>query len=245
MRTPYAPVLDLPPPFRAVTLREVGNALGHATAIAAAEGAGTLVHVGRFDLAEFAVVLEPGEPLRAARRVFYAGVNALIDALVANAPPERLIYVDWPGAIFVDGALIGGARLAWPADAPEDEVPPWLVFAAMLRTASMDPTEPGLRPHSSSLEEEGFDSAAVAQLVESFARHFMVALDAWQEEGFASIAREYLPRLETLPGVRRDIDANGDLLVRHGAAGKVERKSLTEALEAAAWFDPESGGPRL
>ena len=44
-------------------LREVGDALAHATAIAAEEGAGTLVYVGRFDLAEFAVVLEPDEPL--------------------------------------------------------------------------------------------------------------------------------------------------------------------------------------
>jgi Biotin/lipoate A/B protein ligase family len=58
-----APALDLPPPFRLVTLREVGDAMVHATEIAAAEGAGTLVHVGRFDLAEFAVVLEPDEPL--------------------------------------------------------------------------------------------------------------------------------------------------------------------------------------
>ena len=58
-----APTLDLPPPFRLVTLREVGDAMTHATGIASEEGAGTLVYVGRFDLAEFAVVLEPDEPL--------------------------------------------------------------------------------------------------------------------------------------------------------------------------------------
>ena len=46
-----------------VTLREVGDAFAHAKANAAALGAGTLVFVGRFDLAEFAVVLEPDEPL--------------------------------------------------------------------------------------------------------------------------------------------------------------------------------------
>src|SRR5262249_49372715 len=48
----YAPVLDLPPPFRAVALREVGDAFVHAKRIAADAGAGTLVHVGRFDLVE-------------------------------------------------------------------------------------------------------------------------------------------------------------------------------------------------
>ena len=53
----------LPPPFTLVTLREVGDAFAHAMTIAPEQGAGTLVYVGRFDLAEFAVVLEPDEPL--------------------------------------------------------------------------------------------------------------------------------------------------------------------------------------
>jgi hypothetical protein len=89
-RTAFEPRLDLPPPFRLVTLREVGDAFAHAAAVAADEGAGTLVHVGRFDLAEFAVVLEPEEPLRIARRAIYIGTCALGDALAANAPPESL-----------------------------------------------------------------------------------------------------------------------------------------------------------
>src|SRR5258707_15494829 len=91
LRTSSKPALDLPPPFRLVRLREVGDAFAHATAVAAAEGAGTLVHVGRFDLAEFAVVLEPEERLRTARRAFYVGMNALADALAAHAPPEKPI----------------------------------------------------------------------------------------------------------------------------------------------------------
>ena len=60
--------LDLPPPFKLVTLREVGDAFSHAASVASEAGAGTLVYVGRFDLAEFAVVLEPEEPLETARR---------------------------------------------------------------------------------------------------------------------------------------------------------------------------------
>ena len=77
LNTPFATALDLPPGFRVVTLREVGDAFAHAKANAAELGAGTLVFVGRFDLAEFAVVLEPDEPLRTARRAFYAGMAAL------------------------------------------------------------------------------------------------------------------------------------------------------------------------
>ena len=91
LNMPFATALDLPPAFRLVTLREVGDAFAHAKANAAELGAGTLVYVGRFDLAEFAVVLEPDEPLRTARRAFYAGMAALADALIAHAPPEKPI----------------------------------------------------------------------------------------------------------------------------------------------------------
>src|ERR1700681_3279797 len=88
--------LDLPPPFRLVMLREVGDAFAHASAHAAELGAGTLVFVGRFDLAEFAVVLEPEERFARACRSFYAGMTALADALAALAPPETPITIEWP-----------------------------------------------------------------------------------------------------------------------------------------------------
>src|SRR3954451_12482614 len=128
LRSPHAPALDLPPGFRLVTLREVGDAFAHAQQIAAEEGAGTLVFVGRFDLVEFALVLEPDEPLRSARRAHYAAMVALADALAVHAPPEKPIGFAWPDAILVDGGLVGGGRLAWPDGTPEDEPPPWLVF---------------------------------------------------------------------------------------------------------------------
>jgi hypothetical protein len=112
-----SPGLDLPPPFRAVMLREVGDAFAQAAAIAAEAGAGKLVHVGRFDLAEFAVVLEPDEPLRTARHAIYAGMCAPGDALATIAPPKKTISFDWPDAVRVDGGLVGGARLTWPPEA--------------------------------------------------------------------------------------------------------------------------------
>ena len=106
-----APELALPPLFTAVRLRELGDAFAHAQAIAAESGAGTLVHVGRFDLAEFALVLEPEEPLRGARRAFYAGMAALADALTSLAAPETAIGIEWPDALYVNYGLVGGGRL--------------------------------------------------------------------------------------------------------------------------------------
>jgi len=236
--------IDLPPGLRLVTLREVGDAFAHAQAIAADQGAGTLVHVGRFDLAEFAVVLEPEEPLRTARRAFYAGCVALADALAVFAPPERPIDFIWPDTVRVDGGIVGGARLAWPEGAAEDAVPDWLVFGAMIRTVAIGEGEPGLMPLGAALEEEGFDDVGAGRLVESFARHLMVAFDTWQERGFGAIAKAYIAQLAREAGVRRDIDDNGDLLVGRAAQRATERQGLLPALARVTWFDPKTGGPR-
>ncbi len=244
VRTSLAQGLHLPPPFRLVVLREAGDAFAHAKAIAAAEGAGTLVHVGRFDLAEFAVVFEPEEPLRHARRALYIGLCALGDALAALAPPEKPISFDWPDAIRVDGGLIGGARLAWPPAAAEDEPPAWLVFGAMIRTVAMGEGGPGLVPPTAALEQEGFDDPDPGRLVESFARQLMATVDTCQERGFGEVAKRYLSRLTPVDGLHRDIDQQGDLRVRAASDSKLERRTLIEALAVSSWLDPKTGGPR-
>ena len=68
---------------------------------------------------------------------FYACMAALGDALAARAPPEKPIAIEWPDAVEVDRGLVGGGRLAWPDGAGETAVPDWLVFGAMIRTASL------------------------------------------------------------------------------------------------------------
>lgn len=244
MRRSSEHVLELPPLFRPLALREAGDAFAHACAHAAELGAGALVHVGRFDLAEFAVVLEPDEPLRAARRALYAGMVALGDALAALAPPEKPIAIDWPDAIYVDCGLVGGGRLGWPDDTAEDAVPDWLVFGAMIRTASPGGGEPGLHPLATALDAEGFQDAGPERLVEGFARHFMAATDRWREDGFAAVGRDYLARLKPERGARYDIGENGDLALRRAAG--VTRRRLRQALaaEIPQWLDPAIGSPR-
>jgi hypothetical protein len=242
--TDPAPALDLPPPFHLVRLREVGDAFAHAQAIASERGAGTLVHVGRFDLSEFAVVLEPDEPLASARRAFYAGMVALRDALVAHAPPERPIAIAWPDAIHVDGGLVGGGRLAWPPGTSEAAVPDWLVFGATIRLVSLAKAEAGLHPLATALAEEGFDELASGRLVQSFARHLMLTLDAWQTGGPAIVTRQYLDSLQMEKGAIPSLSAEGDLLVRWRGQAQPDRRALALALAAPSWLDPATGGPR-
>jgi hypothetical protein len=242
---PYTPDLDLPPAFRVVSLREAGDGFAHACKIAGKEGAGTLVWVRRFDVVEFAVVLEPEEPLAAARRTHYLAQCALYDALAVHAPPEKLISFVWPDVILVDGGLVAGGRLGWPKSASENEPPAWLVFGAMVRTAIMGAAEPGARPDAAALEDEGFDELGSGRLIETFARHLMVWTDVWQQDGFRPIAEHYLQRLDTVEPVERSIDGVGNLLTRRKGKLETEKKQLVPALEKVSWYDAESQGLKL
>jgi hypothetical protein len=237
--------IHLPPPFTLVRLRESGDAFAHACRIAPESGAGTLVYVGRFDLAEFAVVLEPTEPLGSARRAFYAGMIALTDALRAYAPPSKPITIGWPDAVRIDGGLVGGGRMAWPSDADEDAPPPWLVFGAMIRTIAMSDDDPGVHPLASALDQEGFGEVGAVQITESFARHLMLALDSWRVDGFDGLARDYLTRMPRERQTIQRIDDRGDVLTRRIGTDRVERSDLVQALATPSWLDPSFGGPRL
>ena len=237
--------IDLPPGFRLVTLRESGDAFAHAAGIAAQSGAGTVTFTRRFDLVEFAVVLEPDEPLRSARRAVYAGMTALADALAAHCPPEKPIAIEWPGALLFDGGLVGGGRLAWPAGADEARAPDWLVFGAMLRVHALRAAEPGLRATGTALAEEGFGEVDAGRILESFCRHLMVATDEWLGDGFPVLAQRYFAWAPDAEDARRAIDVNGDLLLRRDGERTPRREPLLPALAAALWLDPERGTPKL
>lgn len=235
--------IDLPPPFRLIKLREVGDAFVQAQDLAASAGAGTLVYVGRFDVVEFATVLEPEEPLRLARRALYLGMNALGDALTALGPPGCPVTFGWPGRIHVNGGLVGGGRLAWPAEGGEDHVPQWIVFGGLVRTVSLG-RDAGLQSLASALEDEGFLEPNSDRLIESFARHLMSNVDRWQSLGFDALARPYVERLDVEKGATAAIAENGDLLVQWRGAKTPDRHALLDALVSQAWLDQDNDRPR-
>lgn len=240
-----ADLLRLPPVYNLVTLREHGDAFAHACGIAAEEGAGTLVLVRRFDVLEFAVVLEPEEPLATARRALFAGMAAIADAIGSYCPPEKSVTFAWPDTILYDGARLGGGRLGWPADCPEDAVPGWMVFSASLLVSKTFSGEPGLTPESTSLEEEGLAGEERMEIVGSFCRHLLTAFDAWSDRGFKAVADLYLARMPRDDGQRYGIDPNGDLLIQRSGTSGIERKPFRPALDAVAWRDRNTGLPRL
>lgn len=241
-------VIDLPPGFRSVALREVGNAFATAAARAPADGAGTLVWVGRFDLVEAAVVVEPEQSLLHARRVIFAAMNAAADALAVHCPPEKPITFGWPCTILLDGGLIGGVQLDWAPGTADDEVPPWMVIGLMLRSTvhAGNRTWTGLSIDRTSLEDEGFEVLSASDIIASFCRHLMSQIDRWLHDGFRDVGRDYLARLVPEPGTRRGIDINGDLLVHAlGREAAPERRPIVDGLERCEWLDTATREPLL
>jgi len=235
--------LDLPPGFRAIGLRELGDAFGRAQAIAVEAGAGTLVWVRRFDSIEAAVVLEPEQPLKEARCALYAGMNAAADALAAHCPPAKPLEFAWPDTILLDGGIVGGCRLAAAPGSVDGEIPDWLVLGLQLRSV-VQVTVDQTFEKGTSLATEGFEMLDGASIIESFARHLMAGFDGWRANGFGTVAERYLARLQPLKGARRSLDINGDLLERRRPALKdVIRMPLTPALARPQWLDPATGEP--
>lgn len=238
--------LDLPPGFRTIALRESGDAFAHARHVAALEGAGTLVWVRRFDVAEFAVILEPEAPLREARKSFFMGMNALLQAIAAKCPPERSVTFDWPDAIRFNEGLVGGGRLGWPEDCAEEDVPDWLVFGGIVRVVLPGLVEPGEAPDAAALEDEGFDGTGPSVIIESFARFLMLQIDTWQSAGWGPVVAQYTAHVfKERAGDAVSLTDSGELLIRPAAGAGERMLPLVPALKAAAWLDRETGAPRL
>lgn len=225
---------DLPTLFEPIALREGADALLRAVELAPAKGAGTLCWVRAFRRLEAAVVLEPEQPLAAARPAVLAAANAACDALAALGPPEVAIALRWPATLIVNGGVVGAAKLAAPPRAVEYEVPDWLVVGVELRLAWRGGHEPGLLPGETSLGEEGFGELDHAEWTAAWARHLMAGFADWQARGFAKLAEATLARLEHAPWMgqaRRGLDpATGDLVLEEGGARRSH--PLREALAA-------------
>lgn len=218
--------LILPPPYDQHWL-DAGDVAERAVAMAPDHGAGTLVWglrpgaaPGRLD---FAVVLEPDEPLARAQRAWLAGLLALTEALAAHCAPEMAVRATARGEARLDGSRVGGLRLIVP-DTAEGDTPPWLVLAAEIIADRSHLADAGTHPASISLAEQGFEDPPA--VVESFAAHLMLAFDRMKHDGFGWIATRLSGRL-----------AEGRIGPDAGWSNGPARLTLPAMLRDAPWRD--------
>ncbi len=238
--------MSLPPVYRLFIAGMEDSAHAMAVELAPKRGAGTLVVRAHPALVDLAVVLEPDDVLRTARRVFFACMAALGDAFATHAPPEKPLVFGWPATLLCDGAMIGGGRLETPAGTDDNERPDWLVFSAQITIRHEDTFDAGLHPYSTTLENEGFESLTANPYIESFTRHLMTHIDLMQHKGFRPVAEAYLMRLQRDPRkCERQIDPFGNLVTRFQPNTRGQTTALLPDAAMPEWFDAASGMPRL
>ncbi len=222
--------LSLPPLYTGIVLGSGdGDARSRARELAAqGADAGTLVWHPDAARVDCAVVLRPDEPGRQVLPVLLVASLALSDAIGSAGPPAIASDLVWPAGVRVNGGRVGG--VAVDLDSAElQDTPDWGVVAAFLLISAETDREGGERPDVTCLEAEGFAGVGARELIEAFARHLLVWMDRWEDQGLAPIARHWFHRAtartsetelllggEPVTGSIEKLDEAGDLLLQTG-----------------------------
>jgi len=237
-----------PPLFRPFAVTPELDPFDRALGIAA-EGAepGTLLWSIGQEACECAVVLAPEQALEPSLPVVLVTALGVADALGALIPPVVAVTFGWPDRIEVNGALVGGVRMAHAEVERPDQVPDWMVvgFAVAVRGKWAE-GEPGDDARRTTLAEEGCGEVMTVDLLEAFARHFLSWIHRWQDEGFAPVQQAWLAKAtglgrevtleiggNTISGTFEGLTETGAMrLVKDGVAQTV---SLDEATRVPTW----------
>jgi biotin-(acetyl-CoA carboxylase) ligase len=151
--------------------------------------AGLIVHNITADRLMAALVMAPEVPLEAAMAMLPACGVGFQNALGALAPPEVAVHLDWDGGLRINGAICGRLRVAAGGDDPA-ATPGWLVVG--LDLALMQLVEsPGDTPDRTALYEEGCGEVDAVTLLEAWARHTLVWISRWEDEGPRALDAEW------------------------------------------------------
>lgn len=163
---------------------------------------GTVVHSVLANRLSAAIVFAPEVSLEEAMAMLPVCGVGFQNALGALAPPEIAVHLSWDGTIRVNGAICGRLRAA--ASGPED-APDWLVVGlelALMQTGSA----PGENPDVTALYDEGCSEVDPVTLLESWARHSLVWINRWADEGNAPLHKEWLG---LVPDVGEEVSQSG------------------------------------
>jgi biotin-(acetyl-CoA carboxylase) ligase len=244
--------LNLPPLYETVILAETGaDARAHANSLAADGGeAGLFVWRPAADRIDCAIVLRPEEARAQIMPVVLVASLALLDAVGSAGPAAVAADLVWPAGLRINSALCGGIAL----DLGPGDNPGWAVVSAILRKTGEPGAEGGERPDVTALYNEGFADMADSDLVEAFARHFLVWMDRWDEQGLDPIARHWLHcarsngvdtvlmiGAELIAGSIEDLDDSGGLVLDTAGGRRVLplEPDLLSRIPVESWLERE------
>jgi len=151
--------------------------------------AGTIVHNVTSAGLRAALVLAPEVPLAQAMAMLPACGVGFQNALGALGPAEVAVHLDWAGGLRVNGARCGRLRAAAGTSDPA-ALPGWLVIGLEVPMAPAT-DRPGERPDETALLEEGCAEVDPVTLLEAWARHTLVWINRWEDEGAQPLHAEW------------------------------------------------------
>ncbi len=198
--------------------------------------AGTIVHnVGANRLAA-ALIMAPEVPLEQAMAMLPTCGVGFQNALGAIAPPEVAVHLEWAGGLRVNGAACGRLRVMAGKTDPA-AMPGWLVVGLELPLMLTDAV-PGDAPDRTALYEEGCADVDPVALLEGWARHTLVWITRWEDDGPRTLHAEWRGlahgigedfAIDGQTGTFMGVDENFGMLLRTG--GETRLIPLSTVLE--------------
>lgn len=148
--------------------------------------AGLVTYVRDREVLRAAIVFAPEVALSSAAIMLPVCGIGFQNALGALAPPEVAVHLEWNGTIRINGAPTGRLRMAADGKDP-GEVPDWLVVGLEVNIFPPDENS----HERTALMLEGCGDVEPVTLLEAWARHSLLWINRWEEDGSPPIIREW------------------------------------------------------
>ena len=163
------------------------------------------------------LILRPEAPQARHGELGFVAALAVGETIGAFVPPLVELRYKWPNDVLVSGKKASGILLESESGAD------WLVLGVGINVAH---APPGTETPATSLREEGAGEVPLEDVLDRFARGFLVWANRWLDDGFAQIRDDWLRRAqglgerirvrlpsETLEGRFADLDPSGALVL--------------------------------
>jgi hypothetical protein len=216
-----------PPLFHGIAT--VDHPCGVATRIARAGcDAGTIVYNIAGANLQAAIIFAPEVARAQAMAMLPVCGIGFQNALGALAPPEVAVHLKWDGTILLNGARCGALTIT-AAPSIADQPPDWLIISLTLPMCSAD-SIPGETPDITTLYDEGCSDIEAADLLVAWARHTLVWINSWADEGPRAIHDAFTGIWHKDDG---DLGLDPDLGLLRKSDGSTTLTPLTFLLEPA------------
>lgn len=133
-----------------------------------------------------AVILRPEEPFAACCQLSLLAGVCTAQAITLVGEPLEELRLGWPNDVYLNRGKVGGIHLS--GELNDNDMVRWMVVAINVNAFSHPA---GLGLEASSLRGEGFETFDRIELMEGFAREFLVWINRWAEEGFGPVRKAW------------------------------------------------------